>query len=166
MVVAPPVRYFRKLVLKHLNILVNSIDLFGESYISFTTLDSIYPIHCDQVLNVLGAWQVTVQQICELLEQPSEIPLVIEPLRYKPLVTLRYIDENLYELKEDITLLRSNCLHPNRQTKQYQKQIQENLEKILSNKVIACQQVQSMLDVALFQENGHENSLESSFNRR
>ncbi len=151
-----PVRHFGQLIRRYLRSLVSNHDSLKENYILFNQIECIHPIHCDRVLKSSFMLQEPVQHICELLEQPDEMPQALLPLRYKPLVTLRHIDEQLYALKDSVIFLRSRCLRPSQRTRKCREEVQQVLKIVLREEAKAEGQIQIMLETALFQERRDE----------
>lgn len=79
-----------------------ALDLFSEG-------EGIWPDDCDEVISTVHQVIVPVQEFCELLNSPVQLPVVVSPLRFPLMKTLYHVDALANELSLLLPLFRSVC---------------------------------------------------------
>lgn len=123
-----------------------------EVRIPFNERGYIRPIQCRWAIDQLGELERHIQDFCTFLDRTEDLPIVFTALRYRPLLTLHRMQEQIYTLIDNLEDHLVTCITPSEHLLQQRKDIQEGFEKLIQYISDVPQQVQFLGDKTRFQE--------------
>jgi hypothetical protein len=127
-------------------------DTLNEVRAPFMEAGYIRPIQCRWAIDQLEELNGYVHNFCLFLDTTEHLPIVFAALRYRPLLILHRIQDQISilinSLKEHLVL----CTATSQQVLQQRGKIQECFEKLLQYISEIPQQIQTVGDEARFQE--------------
>ncbi len=139
--------------LRDLNIARNSL-----SYVSklFKGGRDIWPDQCERALALIRTVNESVQNTCQLLDSPSQLPEAIIPLRYPSAVALCHLDDQIDTLMQLITLFGATCRLPSVEVINQREEIHHQFEPLMQSYDDAVHELATLLDRVYFHERKRE----------
>lgn len=150
--ISPSANQFRMLVKRCLETAIEAQIPVQDSYAVFGQTQSIRPAECDQTLDSVHQLSVSIENLCELLAEPTSIPLSFAPFRFSLLISLYHVKDQIRSLVPIVSSFRYHCLEESRHTHREQSKIQRKLESLVRAGKSIEQEGMDLLDRALFQE--------------
>jgi hypothetical protein len=154
----PPMLFedFRNLVQQHLNDF--SIARNSLSYVSrlFREGREIWPDQCERVLVLIRSINEPVQNTCQLLDSPSQLPEAVIPFRYPLAVTLCHLDDRIGNLMQRITLFRTICRQSTVEVIKQREEIHRQFEPLMESYDDAVHELDILLDRVYFHKSKRE----------
>jgi hypothetical protein len=118
----------------------------------FNEAGYIHPIQCRWAIDDLEKLNRYIQNFCAFLNETEHLPIVFTALRYRPLLTLHRMQEQISTLIDSLENHLVACMAPSEQLLRQRKDIQEGFERLLQYISDMPQQVQFLVHEARFQE--------------
>lgn len=118
----------------------------------FNEAGYIRPIQCRWAIDQLEELNRYIQNFCRFLNETEHLPMVFTALRYRPLLTLHRMQDQISVLIDDLEDHLVSCTTPSQHLSLQRGKIQESFDKLLQYISDMPQQIQSVVDEARFQE--------------
>lgn len=112
----------------------------------------IRPIQCRWAIDQLEELNRYIQNFCTFLNETEHLPIIFTALRYRPLLTLHRMQEQISMLIDSLEDHLIACTTPSPHLLRQRKDIQESFERLLQYISDMPQQVQFLSHEARFQE--------------
>ena len=126
---------------------------------------NIWPDQCEHIIGSLDILSEPFQKLCEFLDTPVNLPIVIGPNHYPVMKELHRVDELVNEL---ILLIVAFIPHSRSSSKQaitWRQDIERKLEYLIQGCKDLPRQIDILLDQASFQEKKLDSQLEATLCR-
>jgi hypothetical protein len=124
----------------------------NEVHAPFNEAGYIRPIQCRWAIDQLEELNRHIEKFCAFLNETEHLPIVFTALRYRPLLTLYRMQEQIAMLIDSLEDHLIACATPSQYLLRQRRKIQEGFDKLLQDISDMPQQIQFLGHEARFQE--------------